>query len=98
MPVALTLQDDDLEVSGDFEMTHEELGLEPFSIGDVIISPAYVHAQAEDRGTTAENEMQLMVAHGILHLLGYDHVTDSEAEHMEGRERELLARVGVERR
>ena len=42
--------------------------------------------------------MALMVIHGILHLLGYDHVEDDEAERMEARERELLARVGRTRR
>lgn len=70
----------------------------PIVLGDVIISPAYVHAQAEDRETTPEDEMALMLTHGILHLLGYDHTTDEEAEVMEGRERELLAQVGVARR
>jgi probable rRNA maturation factor len=41
--------------------------------------------------------MALMVAHGILHLLGYDHVEDDDAELMERREAELLAQVGVAR-
>ncbi len=70
----------------------------PLSLGDVIISPQYVTAQAADRQTTAEDELQLMVTHGLLHLLGYDHQDDDEAERMESRERELLAKVGVERR
>jgi probable rRNA maturation factor len=39
-----------------------------------------------------------MVTHGILHLLGYDHVEDEEAELMEARERELLAIAGMTRR
>ena len=42
--------------------------------------------------------MFLMVAHGLLHLIGYDHTTEAEAEVMEARERDLLAMVGVERR
>ena len=70
----------------------------PLGLGDVVISPSYVHAQAKDRDTTPETELQLMVAHGLLHLLGYDHGTQSEADCMESRERELLAKVGVERR
>ncbi|HWL50038.1 MAG TPA: rRNA maturation RNase YbeY, partial [Acidimicrobiia bacterium] len=44
------------------------------------------------------DEMALMVAHGILHLLGYDHIDDGDAELMERRESELLSMVGVERR
>jgi probable rRNA maturation factor len=39
-----------------------------------------------------------MVTHGILHLLGYDHVEDDDAERMEARERELLASAGRSRR
>ena len=70
----------------------------PVSLGDVIIAPHYVVEQASEHDTTPEDEMRLMVAHGLLHLLGYDHVTDAEAEQMEGRERELLAKIGVERR
>ena len=59
----------------------------PFVLGDVIISPQYVADQAEDRQTTTEDELQLRVAHGILHLLGYDHVEDADAEVMEAREK-----------
>ena len=70
----------------------------PVSLGDVIISPSYVHEQAMERETTPADEMHLMVAHGLLHLLGYDHITDAEASQMESRERTLLATVGVERR
>jgi probable rRNA maturation factor len=58
----------------------------PLIIGDVIVAPGYVGRQA------------LMVAHGILHLLGYDHIDDADAEMMERREVELLGLVGVTRR
>ena len=70
----------------------------PLIVGDVIISPAYVEKQAQRFGVSPADEMALMVAHGTLHLLGYDHETDLEAEHMEQRERELLAKVGRTRR
>lgn len=70
----------------------------PLMIGDVIISPAYVRRQADEHGVSFGSEMSLMVTHGILHLLGYDHGNDNDAEHMEQRERDLLAKVGVERR
>jgi probable rRNA maturation factor len=42
--------------------------------------------------------MSLMVVHGLLHLLGYDHQDDDEAEAMELREREILATIGKVRR
>lgn len=70
----------------------------PLIVGDIVISPAYVKTQAESLGVSVEDEMALMVAHGVLHLLGYDHETDEEAEHMEQRERDLLAKVGRTRR
>ena len=75
-----------------------ELRGPPLMLGDVVIAPAYVRRQAEEQGVTYEDEMALMVTHGILHLLGYDHIGDDEAERMEERERELLALVGKERR
>lgn len=70
----------------------------PLVLGDVVIAPAYVRRQADEYGVSFEDEMALMVTHGILHLLGYDHVEDEEAEHMEARERELLGKVGRVRR
>ncbi|MDX1468710.1 MAG: rRNA maturation RNase YbeY [Acidimicrobiia bacterium] len=76
---------------------HDPLG-PPLIIGDVIISPAYVRRQAAQHGVGFESEMSLMVTHGILHLLGYTHDNDGDAERMEQRERELLSRVGVTRR
>ena len=76
---------------------HDPLG-PPLLVGDVIIAPAYVRAQAEEMEVGFDDEMALMVCHGVLHLLGYDHQTDDQAEIMEGRERELLAMVGRTRR
>lgn len=70
----------------------------PLMLGDVVIAPAYVRRQASKYGVSYEDEMALMVTHGILHLLGYDHIDDTDAERMENRERELLALVGRTRR
>ena len=69
----------------------------PLLLGDIIICPAVVSGNAEAAGVRFEDEMALMVVHGLLHLLGHDHVTDGEAEAMEQREREILALVGRER-
>ena len=64
--------------------------LPPLSLGDVIIAPSYVAVQAEQLGVEFEQELALMVVHGLLHLLGYDHTEDDAAGVMEARERELL--------
>ncbi len=70
----------------------------PVMIGDVIIAPSYIRRQAGEFEVDFEDEMALMVTHGILHLMGYDHQEDGDAATMEGRERELLALVGKVRR
>ncbi len=70
----------------------------PLIVGDVIMAPTYVRRQAADLGVGFDNEMALMVTHGTLHLIGYDHQTDDEAAVMEVREAELLTKVGWKRR
>ena len=69
----------------------------PTQLGDVFIAPAVVRANAERNGGAYEDEISLMVVHGLLHLLGWDHVDDTGAEAMEKREAELLRLVGRER-
>ena len=66
----------------------------PIELGDVFIAPAVVHRNADQRGVPFEDELALMVVHGLLHLLGWDHEADEDALRMESRERDLLARVG----
>ncbi|MGP0107604.1 MAG: rRNA maturation RNase YbeY [Acidimicrobiales bacterium] len=61
-------------------------------LGDVVICPAVAALNAVDHGVTFDDEIALLVVHGILHLLGMDHVADEEAERMERREQQLLAR------
>ena len=54
--------------------------------------PSVAARHAVDHGSTYEDEMALLVVHGLLHLLGMDHQADAEAERMEALERSLLAR------
>ena len=61
-------------------------------LGDVVICPAVAVRNAADHGVGVDDELALLVVHGILHLLGMDHQVDEEAERMERRERQLLAR------
>jgi probable rRNA maturation factor len=64
----------------------------PQLIGDVVLCPAVAARNAEEHGVSFEDEVALLIVHGILHLLGWDHAEDEEAERMEARERELLTR------
>lgn len=82
---------------GERDPSHGEGG-PPLHLGDVVIAPDYVSRQAAREGTRFSEEMGLMVVHGVLHLLGYSHDSDSDAEVMEERERRHLATEGLKRR
>lgn len=62
-------------------------------LGDVIISLETAARQAEERGHSLDHEARVLLVHGVLHLLGYDHEEDEEAEEMEALERDLLAEL-----
>ncbi len=64
----------------------------PQLLGDIVVCPAVAARNAVDHEQSTEDEIALLIVHGVLHLLGWDHVNDEEAERMEQRERELLAR------
>ena len=64
---------------------------EPIAIGDVVIAPDVALRQASELGTTVEAELDLLLVHGVLHLLGYDHEMDEDAAAMQARERAVLA-------
>jgi probable rRNA maturation factor len=61
-------------------------------LGDVVICPVVAAANAVEHGVIFDDEIALLVVHGLLHLLGMDHELDGEAERMEQRERQLLDR------
>jgi probable rRNA maturation factor len=62
----------------------------PTLLGDVVICPAVASRNAPNHAGTYDDELALLVVHGILHLMGRDHMDADEAEAMEARERELL--------
>lgn len=64
----------------------------PSLLGDVVVCPAVAARNAESHGCSFEDEVALLVVHGVLHLLGMDHEVEPEAQQMERRERELLRR------
>ncbi|MDH2902760.1 MAG: rRNA maturation RNase YbeY [Actinomycetota bacterium] len=64
----------------------------PQLVGDIVICPAVAARNAIEHGCSFEDEVALLVVHGVLHLRGWDHVVDEEAERMEAREQELLSR------
>ena len=70
----------------------------PLALGDIFICTDVVETHATEYGVTFDEELYLMVAHGVLHILGWDHVDVSDAEAMEAREAIHLATVGRSRR
>ena len=62
----------------------------PVLLGDVVICPEVAHANAIDDGRATDDEIALLVVHGVLHVLGHDHQEDDERAVMQARERALL--------
>jgi probable rRNA maturation factor len=72
----------------------ESPGVDSALLGDVVISVPTAARQAHERGTELERELAELLAHGILHLLGYDHERSAaDARRMFARQREILAQV-----
>ena len=63
---------------------------EPAYLGDVVISCPRAVAQAEEYGHSINRELALLTVHGVLHLLGYDHVVEAERMEMWARQNEIL--------
>jgi probable rRNA maturation factor len=65
------------------------------SLGDIALAYGVCAREAADQGKSLGHHLQHLTAHGVLHLLGYDHESDAEAEAMEAKERAILAGLGV---
>jgi len=63
-------------------------------IGELAIAPGFVRARCAERGWDLDDELALLVVHGLLHLLGWDHEEPAEAAEMRARETSLLAAAG----
>lgn len=76
----LDANSDDAELSGG-----------PRLIGDLVICPAVARDQAHEHAGTLDDELALLVVHGVLHLVGHDHAEPDETARMRARELELLS-------
>ncbi len=78
------------------ESAHLEIspGSELPYLGDLVICADVVESEAQEQGKSRREHHAHMVIHGILHLLGYDHLTHAEAEQMESIEIRVLASLG----
>jgi probable rRNA maturation factor len=65
-------------------------------IGDLVICAPVVAREAAEQGKAARHHWAHMTVHGVLHLIGYDHIDDQEAEQMEALETHILAGLGID--
>ena len=66
-------------------------------LGNIVISKQKVVEQAEEYGHTVERDYAFLIAHSMLHLLGYDHMEEEERAVMEKKQREILDGLGITR-
>lgn len=91
------------EKEGDFSVAEEAEAdcFDPESgellLGDIIISADKVREQAGEYGHSLKREFAFLVAHSMLHLCGYDHMEKEEAQVMEQKQEQVLARLGITR-
>ncbi|MBP8597944.1 MAG: rRNA maturation RNase YbeY [Selenomonas sp.] len=72
-------------------------GLDVNVLGDLIISVERAEEQAADYGHSVRREMAFLTVHGMLHLLGYDHMEDEERAEMEAEQRFVMDKLGIPR-
>jgi len=68
---------------------------EPVPLGDVVLAAETVEEEARQQGIAPEDHVSHLVVHGVLHLLGYDHERDEDADAMESLETRVLASLGI---
>ena len=64
-------------------------------LGDIVLAHETCLREAAERGVSIEDHATHLIVHGVLHLLGYDHMTDTEAEAMEAIEYDVMASLGL---
>lgn len=74
--------------------------IEPFApvsglLGDITLARETLEKEAKEMGISFEAHFTHLVVHGFLHLLGYDHIEEEDAEEMEGLETDILATLGI---
>ena len=79
------------------DQSYFDLDTDELLLGDIMISVDKVFAQAEEYGHSVTREFCFLVAHSMLHLLGYDHMTPEEAADMEARQAKALDELGITR-
>ncbi len=90
------------ETAGEYKFIKEHpeyfnLETDAVMLGDIVISVEHVIAQAKEYGHSEKREFAFLVAHSMLHLLGFDHVTVEESEVMEKKQLDILNDIHITR-
>ena len=92
------------EHAGNFEFLEEDDAIDCFHpetgellLGDIVISAEKVLEQAKEYGHSPKREYAFLIAHSMLHLMGFDHMGPEEAEDMEKRQKEILDHLQITR-
>lgn len=83
----------------DFNADNDEIiqpALPETELGDIILAYETIAREADEQNKSLSNHFKHLIVHGFLHLLGYDHIEDDEAEEMESTEVRILKTLGVE--
>jgi len=80
---------------GEAAIVGKDLSGPPFLLGDIVLARQTISREAEAQSKLLADHLSHLVVHGVLHLAGYDHMIDEEAELMEGLEVDLLAALGI---
>ncbi len=70
--------------------------VDPLLLGDIVVAFETTKREAEEQKISMADHLFHLIVHGVLHLIGYDHMTDADAAEMEALEIEILARNGME--
>lgn len=92
----------EFEQPGDFMWLEEaEDSFEPDTgellLGDIVISTEHIKTQAEEFDHSEKREFAFLTVHSLLHLIGYDHMTEKDAKEMEDLQRNILDKFGISR-
>lgn len=93
----------DFEIPGNYDVLENEiekinyynLDTDEVVLGDIIISYEKIISQANEYGHSETRELCFLIAHSMLHLLGYDHMEPDEAKVMEEKQKKILDRLGI---
>ncbi len=71
-------------------------GMEINLLGDLVVCVPVIHKEAEEQNKAVNDHYTHMIVHGVLHLMGYDHIDDADAEEMEALEITILSELGID--